>query len=274
MAGWLVIWLRELIEISRAENMKEQAIHRHPIASESAKKATREQDNILTIKGARVRYGDNYVLDGVDLTVRRGQLASLIGPNGAGKSTLLKAIVGLLPTDAGTIDCRARRLGFVPQQAEIESDLPVTVGEFLAMKRINGRKVEKKALIGTLEEIGASHLIRRKLGELSGGEFQRVMIAYALMGDPDFLLLDEPLTGVDFRGGMTFHRLLHHLHEERALTVLMVSHDMHLVEHMSEVIFCLNRIVCCHGSPEDVLTKENLEHAYSHGLDVTPGSDL
>ncbi len=223
-----------------------------------------EEDLILEVSALRAGYGGVRVLDGVDLAVKRGQLASLIGPNGAGKSTLLKAIAGLLPVESGSITCRAKRVGFVPQQVEIERSLPVTVSEFLALKRIHGRRVRRQMMVETLGEIGAAHLIDRRIGELSGGEFQRVMIAYALLGSPDLLLLDEPLTGVDFRGGMTFHRLLHHLHDERNLTVLMVSHDMHLVEHMSEVIFCLNRVVCCHGSPEFVLTKENLEHAYSH----------
>jgi zinc transport system ATP-binding protein len=221
-------------------------------------------DLILEIRNLCAGYGRTRVLDGVDLMLRRGQLASLIGPNGAGKSTLLHVIAGLLPVESGTIVTRSRRLGFVPQQLAVEAGLPLTVREFLDLKHAGGRRIPCTRRETVLGEIGAGHLARRRLGELSGGEFQRVMVAYALLDEPDLLLLDEPLTGVDFRGGMSFHRLLHHLHDERGLTVLMVSHDMHLVEHMSQEIFCLNRVICCHGPPDHVLTRENLEHAFGH----------
>mgnify|MGYP006282494043 CR=1 FL=1 len=222
-------------------------------------------DTILAVENLSVRYGSALILDRVALELARGQLASLIGPNGAGKSTLLKAVAGLITPDSGRIDCRARRFGYVPQHSGIDRQLPMTVGEFLALKHHRNRAPGTPAdCRDTLAEVGAAHLAKRKLGQLSGGEFQRMLVAFALLDQPDLLLLDEPLTGVDFRGGMTFHRLLHHLHDERRLSVLMVSHDMHLVEHMSEQIFCLNQVGCCHGPPASVLTSENLEHVYGH----------
>lgn len=217
---------------------------------------------ILSVADASLKIGDNQILDHVDLELKEGQLASLIGPNGAGKSTLLQAIAGLIKLDSGRIECHARRVGYVPQQVALERELPLTVREFLSLKKLSRRG--DSGISQVLEEIGAAHLESRQLGRLSGGEFQRVMIAYGLLGNPDLLLLDEPLTGVDFRGGMTFHTLLHHLHEDLGLTVLMVSHDMHLIEHMSEVVFCLNRIMCCHGDPDEILSHDNLAQVYGH----------
>ncbi len=218
-------------------------------------------ETILSVSEVCFNYGDSKVLEDVSLELKRGQLVSLIGPNGAGKSTLLKIVAGLIKPQSGRIDCRAGRIGYVPQQTRIERQLPLTVGEFLALKKCAGGDAERGRVLG---EVGAGHLRARRLGALSGGEFQRVLVAFALLGDPDLLLLDEPLTGVDFRGGMSFHRMLHLLHDELGLTVLMVSHDMHLVEHMSQEIYCLNRKVCCHGAPEVVLASENLERAYGH----------
>ncbi len=220
-----------------------------------------DSDVILQVEQLEFSYGTSKVLEGISLELRRGQLASLIGPNGGGKSSLLKAVAGLLKPQAGSIKCVAKRIGYVPQQTRVERQLPLTVAEFLALKKYAGGDSQREQV---LEEVGAGHLNKRRLGTLSGGEFQRVMVAFALIGEPDLLLLDEPLTGVDFRGGMTFHRLLHHLHDDRHLTVLMVSHDMHLVEHMSQEIFCLNRRMCCHGTPDVVLASENLERAYGH----------
>ena len=125
--------------------------------------------------------------------------------------------------------------------------------------------VERARQLGEkLEEIGAAHLIDRQLGELSGGEFQRILIAYALLDNPDLLLLDEPMTGLDVRGGMSFDGLLHHLNEHVGITIVMVSHDLHLVEHLSDQVLCINRTVHCHGSPDQVLQPDNLSKAYGH----------
>ena len=107
-------------------------------------------------------------------------------------------------------------------------------------------------------------MIDRQLGELSGGEFQRILIAYALLDNPDLLLLDEPMTGLDVRGGMSFDGLLHHLNEHAGITIVMVSHDLHLVEHLSDQVLCINRTVHCHGSPDQVLQPDNLSKAYGH----------
>jgi zinc transport system ATP-binding protein len=228
-------------------------------------------DWLLKVAGLSVRYGEALVLQDISFEIRRGDFACFIGPNGAGKSTLMKAIVGLVPAAAGRIDSRARQIGYVPQQLPLDGALPLTVAEFLSLKvtksrfwfGIPGGEVRGK-IREQLAEIGAAHLIDRRLGRLSGGEFQRVLVAYALLNEPDLLLLDEPLTGVDIRGGLSFDGLLHHLHDHKKIAIVMVSHDLHLVEHLSDVVFCINRDLCCHGHPDDVLQPQNLAKAYGH----------
>ena len=225
---------------------------------------------LLEVQNLSVAYGEHEVLQDVSLSIARGQFACLIGPNGAGKSTLLKTIIGLVPAVSGRVISRARQIGYVPQQLPLDPDLPLTVAEFLSLKLTKSRwwfgaqRALRERLSAQLAEIGAAHLLDRRLGRLSGGEFQRILVAYALLNDPDLLLLDEPLTGVDIRGGLSFDGLLHHLHDHRHISILMVSHDLHLVEHLSDVVFCINRDLCCHGHPDEVLKPENLSKAYGH----------
>jgi zinc transport system ATP-binding protein len=239
-----------------------------------------DDDWLLNVEDLCVRYGDARVLQDISFTIRRGDFACFIGPNGAGKSTLMKTIVGLVAPASGKIESRARQIGYVPQQMPLDTALPLTVAEFLSLKLTKSRfwfgapgGGMRTQIRTQLAEIGAAHLIDRRLGRLSGGEFQRVLVAYALLNEPDLLLLDEPLTGVDIRGGLSFDGLLHHLHDHKKIAIMMVSHDLHLVEHLSDVVFCINRDLCCHGRPDEVLKPENLSKAYGHLPGMVRASD-
>jgi zinc transport system ATP-binding protein len=236
-----------------------------------------KNDPLLRVENLCLRYGEADVVQDLSLEIERGQFACLIGPNGAGKSSLIKALAGLLQPARGRIASSARQIGYVPQQLPLDANLPVTVAEFLSLKLTRSRfwfglqeGNMRDQICNQLEEIGAAHLLKRRLGKLSGGEFQRILVAYALLLRPDLLLLDEPLTGVDIRGGLSFDGLLHHLHDHRHITILMVSHDLHLVEHLSDVVFCINRTMCCHGHPDEVLKPENLSKAYGHLPGMVP----
>jgi zinc transport system ATP-binding protein len=240
----------------------------------------KDRKPFLAVENLNVHYRDSHVLEDVSFDIERGQFVCIIGPNGGGKSTLLKALVGLVQIHSGKILNASRRIGYVPQQLRIDAAVPLRVDEFLSLKFSTSRvwfgsRGTRSIARKKLEEIGAGHLIDRQIGKLSGGEFQRILIAYALLDNPELLLLDEPMTGLDVRGGLSFDGLLHHLHEDAGITIVMVSHDLHLVEHVSDQVLCINRTVHCHGTPEHVLQPDNLSKAYGHlpGLVAGQGNE-
>jgi len=235
------------------------------------------ENPVLEIDGLTAGYGPEPAIRDINLSIAPGRFVSLIGPNGAGKSTLLRCIVGLMPARRGRIIRHARDIGYVPQQLQFDQGLPLTVREFLSLKLTRGprwifglTKKKRAVMMQALDEMGVAHLNQRRLGQLSGGELQRVIIAYALLNEPRLLLLDEPTTGMDMRGGLSFDGLLHHLLEHRKIAILMVSHDLHLVEHISHEVVCLNQTIRSHGEPDVVLKPDNLAHAYGHPHGMAP----
>lgn len=193
-------------------------------------------------------FGARAALRDVDLEVRRGRTVTLIGPNGAGKTTLVRILLGLLPPDGGTVR-RAPRLGvgYMPQRIAVDRALPLSVGRFLRLAGADGAAASR-----TLERLGIAALRRRPLAEVSGGELQRVLLARALLREPDLLVLDEPAQGVDLAGQAELYGLIGEIRAERGCGVLMISHDLHLVMSSTDEVVCLNRHVCCHGRPEQV----------------------
>ncbi len=204
---------------------------------------------LIAAEGLAVRYGATLALTQVDMIVEAGEVVTLIGPNGAGKTTLVRTVLGLIAPSAGRIWRRPDlRIGYVPQRMAIDPVLPLTVGRFLSLARPGSAQ----EIATALERVAAAELIGQSIHDLSGGEFQRVLLARALMREPELLVLDEPVQGVDFAGQIALYDLIGRLRETLNLGVLMVSHDLHVVMAATDRVVCLNRHVCCSGAPEAV----------------------
>ncbi len=198
--------------------------------------------------GLHVAFGGRTVLSDATVEVRDGEIVTLIGPNGAGKTTLVRLLLGLEKPDRGSVVRRpGLKIGYMPQRMAFDATLPMTVGRFLALG--GGDAAGRRA---TLEEVGTGDLFDQPVAELSSGEGQRVMLARALLRNPDLLVLDEPAQGVDVTGQADLYRLIGRIRDSRGCGVLMVSHDLHLVMAATDQVICLNHHVCCAGHPESV----------------------
>jgi zinc transport system ATP-binding protein len=204
---------------------------------------------LIGAEGASVDAGGKRILENISLGVQEQEIVTLIGPNGAGKTTLARLLLGLIPPAAGRITRRAGlRLGYVPQRFKIEPTIPLTVSRFMTL----GVRASPQAVAERLEETGAAHLQRAQLTHLSGGEFQRVLLARALVGDPHLLVLDEPVQAVDYAGAARLYDLINEIRNRRGCGVLLISHDLHVVLGASDRVICLNRHICCEGVPTAV----------------------
>ncbi|MDD4932904.1 MAG: metal ABC transporter ATP-binding protein [Methylacidiphilaceae bacterium] len=221
---------------------------------------------LLRTAGIAAGYGEETAFEEVSLEVYGREVVSLIGPNGAGKTTLLRCLAGILPLRQGRVEkAPGLRMSYLPQRLVFDRLLPVTVAEFLSLRL--GRPFFRPAWpegerVESLDELGVTSLLDRRLGELSGGELQRVLVAAALAKRPQLLLLDEPATGVDLLGAAAFDALLHRLRDRDGLGILMVSHDLHLVHHISDWVYFLNRRILASGPPKEVMREERLAAAY------------
>ncbi len=209
------------------------------------------------------------ILDQIDLRVHRGEIVTLIGPNGAGKSTLVRVILGLLKPDSGQVKLAAKtRIGYMPQRLTIDPVLPLTVRRFLTLAQRCG----ESKLIETLTEVGAAHLLEFPMQTLSGGETQRILLARAMLRDPDLLILDEPVQGVDVSGQDELYRLISTIRKRHGCGILMISHDLHMVMSATDQVLCLNKHVCCSGHPDSVRINPSYLALFGKAPVLTPYS--
>lgn len=208
-------------------------------------------NNLVSLENISVSFGQRRVLSDVSLSLRPGRILTLLGPNGAGKSTLVRVVLGLIAPDKGVIKRdRHLRIGYVPQKLHLDATLPLTVSRFMRL-RPGARKAD---ILPALKRVQAGHLIEAPMQKLSGGETQRVLLARALLNQPQLLVLDEPTQGVDVNGQVALYDLIDKLRQELDCAVLMVSHDLHLVMAKTDDVLCLNHHICCSGTPEVVST--------------------
>jgi len=207
-------------------------------------------ETLVSLAGAGVRRGGRWLVRGIDLDVRRGEIVTLIGPNGSGKSTTARTAIGVLKADEGTVRRQAGlRVGYVPQKLSIDWTLPLTVERLMTLTG----PLTRAEIAEALEAVGIAHLARAEVQNLSGGEFQRALLARVMARKPDLLVLDEPVQGVDFSGEVALYQLIRDIRDRTACGILLISHDLHVVMAETDTVLCLNGHVCCRGTPEAVV---------------------
>jgi zinc transport system ATP-binding protein len=230
-------------------------------------------DKLLEVKNLSYNIGENIILKNVSFEIYRGTLIGIIGPNGAGKTTLVKAIVGDLEGFEGVIKSSGK-IGYLPQRTDFERSFPITVKEIVAMGLYEKRgplhyfkKEDWEEIEVLLGNVGIKKLKNRRIGTLSGGEYQRAMLARALAKQPDLLILDEPEAGIDEMGKASFYNLLDNLKKSKNISILMVSHDIGMVFDACDSILCLNKTLHCHKASENV-SPEDLTKIFSPDFDL------
>ena len=207
------------------------------------------ENNILVrLKDVGLKRNDKWLVKGVSLVVEKSKIITLIGPNGSGKSTTAKIALGLHKNIEGEVQKLTNKIGYVPQKISIDWTLPLRVKDFMLLTDDLNDKLIDEALTLT----GVDHLKNKNLGNLSGGEFQRVLLARAISKKPELLVLDEPVQGVDFTGEIALYELIKKISENLNCGILLISHDLHTVMSATDHVVCLNGHVCCSGSPLDV----------------------
>ena len=205
-------------------------------------------NTLVILKDAGYRQNDKWLVKGVSLEVEKGKIVTLIGPNGSGKSTTAKIALGIFKKIEGEVEKYTNKIGYVPQKISIDWTLPLRVYDFLTLTE----NISEVAIDEALSLTGVIHLKNKNLGNLSGGEFQRVLLARAISKKPELLVLDEPVQGVDFTGEIALYELIKKISDQLNCGILLISHDLHTVMSATDHVVCLNGHVCCSGSPIDV----------------------
>lgn len=209
-----------------------------------------------------VRTEGQTILHDVDFSIRKGEIVTVVGPNGSGKSTFLRALIGAVRASSGAVERRkGLRLGYVPQGLKVDPSMPMSVDRFLSLPV----PVDAKARRAALAEAGAEGFAGQQITRLSGGQLQRVLLARALLNQPELLLLDEPTTGLDQPGQAAFYRKIEEVRDSLGCAVLMVSHELHVVMSASDRVICLNGHICCEGHPEVVAQAEEYRALFGTG---------
>jgi zinc transport system ATP-binding protein len=218
-------------------------------ASSAPKKQAEKAETLVSLENAGIRRDGRWLVRGVDFSITRGEVVTLIGPNGAGKSTTAKMAIGVLKADEGSVTRkRDLRIGYVPQKLGIDWTMPLSVRRLMTLTG----PLKDAEIIDALESTGIPHLANSEVRHLSGGEFQRALLARAIARKPDLMVLDEPVQGVDFAGEAALYDLIRTIRNATGCGILMISHDLHMVMAGTDTVICLNGHVCCRGTPEVV----------------------
>ena len=221
---------------------------------------------LIEVKSLNVQYGNKKVLENINLSISSGEIVTIVGPNGSGKTTLFKAIIGSAPIASGKIIMSPNvKVGYVPQVLNVDRSLPLTAERFLSL--VNNRN--DRGLLRAQQILGSENYLSTQISNLSGGQLQRVLLARALLNDPDVLLLDEATRGLDQPGSAAFYKKIEEVRESSGCAVLMISHDLHVVMSASNRVICLNGHICCQGEPQSVASSPEYRDLFGSNIDGT-----
>ena len=219
-------------------------------------------ENILEVKDLSVRFDSETIIQKLSFSLPRGESLAIIGPNGSGKTVLLKSLLGMIRYEGIAVFAPGTRIGYVPQKIEADKHLPLTFTNLLGAKA-DVLSLDQEAIRKTVAAVGLSHqILETPVGHLSGGQFQRCLIAFALLGEPNLLLLDEPTASIDQSGEEQMYELIHRLQKTYDLSIMLVSHDLSFVYRYATKVLCLNRKSICFGTPRETLDSKTLEKLY------------
>ena len=235
---------------------------------------------LLKVENAGISLNDKSLVKGVSFEVKQGEIVTLIGPNGSGKSTTAKIALGICKKIDGKVKTYTNKIGYVPQKISIDWTLPIRVSDFMTLTE----ELTQDQINIALNLTGVEHLKDKSLSNLSGGEFQRVLIARAISKQPELLVLDEPVQGVDFKGEIALYQLIKKISDKMKCGILLISHDLHVVMSATDYVLCLNGHVCCSGTPHNVVKDSkyrelfgdrasNVLSLYEHKHDHTHSQD-
>ena len=217
-----------------------------------------DNDLLVKVSDAGLYKNGKWLVKGVNLNITKGKIVTLIGPNGSGKTTTAKIALGLYKNIEGTVERLTNKISYVPQKVSIDWTLPVRVIDFMVLTQ----DLQEQEINDALNLTGVEHLKNNNLRELSGGEFQRVLLARAIAKKPDLLVLDEPVQGVDFTGEVELYALIKKISETLQCGILLISHDLHVVMSATDYVVCLNGHVCCSGTPVDVAQNKEYKELF------------
>lgn len=215
--------------------------------------------NILEVKNLFVSFNNENIIDDLSFNLKEKENLVIVGPNGAGKTVLLKTLLGIFP-HAGEINWKKEvKIGYVPQRFLADKTIPLDVEEFFKFKKVDSKKIsESLDLVGIRDK----SILKKKIGELSSGQLQRILIAWSLIDNPDVLLFDEPTSGIDIEGEETIYNLLAQIEKQRDLTIILITHDLNVVYKLANFVLCLNKKAICYGPPQEAISPDSLNQLY------------